>query len=153
MVHHPIVLGAKVLLLLVILIVLVILHGVLPPEHFTTAVYIAAAVFLVGVVGLWVFAGKVLGNPDSRLGRHFILPESPAADAAAAGERDGDLVSQRGVVLSPLHPAGTARIGDRRESVVTDGEFVDPGTEVEVVAQNGARIVVRPVASGGQEEA
>ena len=34
MIHHPIILGSKVVLLLIIVIVLVILHGILPPEQF-----------------------------------------------------------------------------------------------------------------------
>ena len=53
------------------------------------------------------------------------------------------LAGQSGQSLSPLRPAGVALIGGQRVDVVTNGEFIEPETEVEVVAVEGSRVVVR----------
>jgi membrane-bound serine protease (ClpP class) len=54
-----------------------------------------------------------------------------------------------GVALSALRPSGYADIEGTRRNVVTNGEYVDSGTSIVVVSDNGARIVVRP--QGGSE--
>ena len=54
------------------------------------------------------------------------------------------MVGQRGSTLSALRPSGTARFGDQRVSVVTDGEFIAKDTQVEIVSAEGFRVVVRP---------
>ena len=54
MIHHPVVLCSKVVVLLVLAIVLIVLHGVLGPEEFRVAVYVSVGVFAVAVVGIWV---------------------------------------------------------------------------------------------------
>jgi membrane-bound serine protease (ClpP class) len=53
------------------------------------------------------------------------------------------LMSREGVTLTILRPAGTAVFDGKRIDVVTDGEFIDPGNRVAVVAVEGARVVVR----------
>lgn len=55
------------------------------------------------------------------------------------------LVNREGVALTPLRPAGAAEIDGRRVDVVTDGDFIDPGTRVRVAEVVGSRVVVRPV--------
>ena len=53
------------------------------------------------------------------------------------------LAGQSGQSVSPLRPAGVALIDGQRVDVITDGEFIEPETEVEVVAVEGSRVVVR----------
>ncbi len=57
--------------------------------------------------------------------------------------REGDV----GMVESTLRPAGKVRFGNMLVDVVTQGMFVDPGTEVEVCERQGNRVVVRPIQS------
>ena len=47
------------------------------------------------------------------------------------------------MALGPLHPAGQVRVGEATVDVVTEGELIDAGSEVEVVKREGNRIVVR----------
>ena len=47
------------------------------------------------------------------------------------------------ITQTPLRPAGKAEIEDRVYDVVSSGEFIDKGKEVEVVAVNSNRIVVK----------
>ena len=54
-----------------------------------------------------------------------------------------ELAALAGKSLSPLRPAGVTLIDGQRVDVVTNGEFIEPETEVEVVAGEGSRVVVR----------
>jgi membrane-bound ClpP family serine protease len=63
----------------------------------------------------------------------------PGVDAAVA------LLGQVGTATSMLRPAGTAKFGDRYIDVVTEGDFIPPGTPVQVVEVEGTRIVVKRV--------
>ena len=60
-------------------------------------------------------------------------------------------VGDRGVSETVLRPAGIARFGDRRESVVTRGEFIDAGIPVTVVEVEGLRVVVEGLGSNERD--
>jgi membrane-bound serine protease (ClpP class) len=142
---HPVILGGKLALLLVILMVLIVLYGVLTPEQFRVALFVAAGVFVVGVVGLWVLVLRSMRNPKSWLGRLLVLSDSERAGDGytSASSRFREMIGRRGVALSKLRPSGTAQFGRERVSVVTEAEFIEQGTEVEIVSVEGARVVVR----------
>ena len=53
-------------------------------------------------------------------------------------------VGMEGKTLSNLRPSGTAKIGDKRIDVVTDGEYIDKDISIRVQAVDGTRIVVIP---------
>lgn len=152
MIHHPIVIGVKLILIVVILTALAILRGVLTPEQFRVALWAAAGTFIVAVAALWVFAFKILANPKSKLGGLLILPRPTdgEGDPAVSPDRSGPPPGSRGVALSALRPVGTALFGHRRVSVVTEGEFIEQGSHVEIVSARGSRVVVRvaPAPSG-----
>jgi len=154
MMFHPVALVGKLILLLIILVILIVLHGVLDSDQFHVAFLIAAGVFVVGVVALWAFAYKVLSNPKSRLGKQLILTkDEPSEDERTASQnRFHDMVGRRGVALSLLRPSGIAQFGDKRVSVVTEGEFIDKDSPVEIASAEASRIVVRKVPSPGGEE-
>ena len=57
-----------------------------------------------------------------------------------------DLLGKEGVAVTDLRPAGTARIGDERVDVVTEGEYVAQGSPVRVLRSEGYRHVVAMVA-------
>jgi membrane-bound serine protease (ClpP class) len=59
----------------------------------------------------------------------------------------GDLIGLDGVALTDLRPSGTARVGEERLDVVTEGGFIAEGSRVRIVQSDGYRHVVRPVAS------
>ncbi|HUW56209.1 MAG TPA: NfeD family protein [Planctomycetota bacterium] len=145
MIYHPVLLGVKLILLVVFVLVLVALHRVLGPGQFLAAVIIASAVFVVLVVVLWVVTFKLLGRPGSKLGRQVILSaESRAEDGYVASSGEfASMVGERGVALSALRPSGTALFGQKRAAVVTEGDFLPKGSEVEIVSVSGSRVVVR----------
>ena len=67
------------------------------------------------------------------------LPALPGVEAAVS------LLGQVGTATSMLRPAGTAKFGDRYVDVVTEGDFIPPGTSIQVVEVEGTRIVVKRV--------
>jgi membrane-bound serine protease (ClpP class) len=85
--------------------------------------------------------------PQSRLGRRFILDTAITAQAGpTVGALDQDtpaLVGPGGVAATALRPAGKAIFDGKRVDVVTDGVYIDAGTEVIVASVEGARVVVR----------
>ncbi len=92
----------------------------------------------VAILGLWLF-------PRTRLGRSFILDTAAnRAEGFQAPPQDlVNLVGKSGKSITPLRPAGTALINDRRVDVVTLGDFIEAEVEVEVVLVEGSRVVVR----------
>jgi membrane-bound serine protease (ClpP class) len=62
----------------------------------------------------------------------------------SAPNRD-DLIGLDGVAVTDLRPSGTARVGQERIDVVTEGEYVPQGSRVQVVQSDGYRHVVRAV--------
>ena len=63
------------------------------------------------------------------------------ADSAKA------LLGSRGTATTTLRPTGKAQIGDKTLVVETDGEFVERGTPVEVIAVDGNRVLVKKLES------
>jgi membrane-bound serine protease (ClpP class) len=52
-------------------------------------------------------------------------------------------VGEQGVAESVLRPSGKVLFDQRLVDVITEGDFLDPGTSVEVIRREGNRIVVR----------
>lgn len=83
--------------------------------------------------------------PRTRLGRELILagPATPTS-SAAADESLAALLHHTGVTLSPLRPAGFARIDGRRVDVVTRGEMLPADCPIVVLEVAANRVVVGP---------
>ncbi|TVR70203.1 MAG: hypothetical protein EA427_06580 [Spirochaetaceae bacterium] len=96
----------------------------------------------------------------SFLGRRLILNTQlgvgSANNATDSGSAGSNLVGMSGITTTPLHPAGFATIGEKRCSVVTNGEYLPQGKEVVVAGHFGSRIVVRekvtPSSEGGSHD-
>lgn len=105
-----------------------------------TAAFAVAALSLVGFL-LWLHL-----FPRTFLGRRLMLKTPARAEAVPRVS-----IGETGRALTPLRPAGTARIGESRVDVTTLAEFLEEGAEVVVVAVDGMRVVVRR--KDGLEEA
>ena len=82
--------------------------------------------------------------PKTRFGRDVVHSSTlETAKVAETTLESGDI----GITESDLRPAGVARFGELRQSVVTDGEFIDAQTRVVVTEVRGSRVVVEAAAS------
>ena len=59
----------------------------------------------------------------------------------ASGDLSG-LIGAVGLAQSDLRPAGIAMVDNERIDVVSEGGFVEKGTEIKVVAVDGPRVIV-----------
>ena len=145
MIHHPLILGVKLVVLAIIVVILMVLHSILPRDQFIIAAIIGAGVFVVFMFALWIFAFRLLSKPDSKLAKGMILlhQENPQGGHREAVAEMSSLVGQRGIAVTMLRPVGTATFGDKRISVVAVGEYISVGTPVEVVEVRGAKVVVK----------
>jgi membrane-bound serine protease (ClpP class) len=126
---------------------------------FTRAGLILLGSFAIMAVGVWLV---IVYLPRGRLFRGLALqtflaagpglrdepaptpvdpPESAEESSPRAGA--GSLKGARGYAITELHPSGIAEIDKQRVDVVTEGDFVAPGMEIEVISDEGYRRVVR----------
>ena len=149
MIHHPVILIPKLVVLAILVVVLIILRTILTPAEFRVAVVISIGSFVVFLIVFWTIILRKLKNPNSRISKIMVLTNKQSSDEgyqAASNEYDG-LIGTRGRTISTLRPTGVAMFGDKRVSVQTEGGFISVGYEVEVVLVKGSRVFVRPVDS------
>ncbi|MGH9320844.1 MAG: NfeD family protein [Vicinamibacteria bacterium] len=79
--------------------------------------------------------------PKSRMGKDVVLSTSLASARASETKLAPGEV---GVAESDLRPAGIARFGDLRQSVVAAGEWIPSGARVVIAEVSGSRVVVEP---------
>jgi membrane-bound serine protease (ClpP class) len=120
-----------------------------------TATAVVTALGRVAVSILIAMAGSLVLMrflPRLPFGRKLVLQTDMEADDGyvSAPDTDRQWLGRTGLAVSPLRPAGIADMGHARVDVVSDGEFIDAGTPIEVTRVDGNRIVVRR-ASPAQE--
>lgn len=87
--------------------------------------------------------------PRSKLGTGIVLGDDSGGneravsrlDLATAADRSA-LVGKRGKVVRDLRPAGVILLDGQRVEVVSEGEFLESGTEAEVIRIEGRTVVV-----------
>ncbi len=132
----------------VILIFLSIFLSLLGSDPFITFENISMAIIqialaIVGAIFLFFLLAKYL--PKSNLFNKLILSESEKADEGfvSVSEEPG-LLGKEGVAITILRPVGIAEIDGKRIEVVSNGPFIQPGTEIKVIKVEGMRTIVAP---------
>ena len=92
--------------------------------------------------------------PATRAGRRLILETGMPAEQGYSSEPESDhrLLGKTGRASAPLRPAGIADFDGERVDVVSTGELIDAGREIQVVRVDGNRIVVRELNSSSNRE-
>lgn len=148
-----------VVALLVVGTALVLLETVLPGM---VAGLIGFGCLVAGVIVAYVQFGPRTGNwvlfgvaavlitlavlwvrffPNSRLGQMFVTRRT----IGDLGVEQPELINQQGTALTILRPSGAAMINGKRVDVVTEGDLIERGTPLRVIAVEGLRVVVRAV--------
>jgi membrane-bound serine protease (ClpP class) len=110
------------------------------------AVLQVAVTLVLSIVSIALLIRYVTFSPRSPLGRRLMLAGGLSSAAGfESHEESENLVGQTGTALTPLRPAGKARLAGRRFNVETEGDFIAKGSEVRVLHQEPGRIVVRRV--------
>ncbi len=106
------------------------------------------AVVMSGVMAF--FLGRYLPKIPY-VNRMMLLPPADRPDldqdtpSIAGAAEAAALLGHVGVASSMLRPAGMAKFGDSYVDVVTEGDYIEPGTPIQVVEVEGNRIVVKRV--------
>ena len=111
-----------------------------------TAFLTVLAVGLVGAIIMLPILYKVIG----RLGllRRLAIGDNMRAEEGYVSHPPiENMTSKKGVALTVLRPAGTARIEGARYSVVSSGAYIEAGRDIVVVQHTPGRIVVEEMDS------
>jgi membrane-bound serine protease (ClpP class) len=109
---------------------------------FRTVVYALSRVAISGAVALAAALALLRFLPHLPGGRKLVLATAlPAGGSGAAPV--GARVGAHGTGVTSLRPAGIVELDGRRVDVVTEGDYIEAGREVEVVEDAGSRVVVR----------
>jgi len=105
-------------------------------------------VLLSTVSSFAIFALLAFSLPQIKLFNRLTLKEAQTADkgfTVQTAEDEKRLAGRKGKVLTTLRPVGRAEIDGEIVYVETEGEFVEPGEEIEVIEVSGNRVLVRRV--------
>ena len=106
-------------------------------------IWYGVGVFVVMLIlSLGAITKMAKGNVLSRLRNVAVSPGVVGEKGEVTSARKKPAVGDRGVAITQLHPAGTARIGDMRCDVTIEGPIVEAGQEVEVIGVEGNLIKV-----------
>lgn len=141
--------GVSGILLVIVSLLMASQHHNLPTtgrdlRMLATSLIVLASSFTVALIA-GIAMTKYFGTIPV-LGLLALKPPEPATDAekeAAAESRPK--VGDVGVAYSPLRPAGMVRFGDEYVDVITEGGFIEKGTQVKIIKITGNRAVVREV--------
>jgi hypothetical protein len=116
------------------------------PESFEglkTGVVTLAGGLAIGIMGMVALSRYLPQIPYLK----HIVPANPTAEGVAISDPYDGLarVGDIGRCESPLRPAGKARFGSLLVDVVSEGDMVEAGAEIEVVDRRGNRVVVRQI--------
>jgi membrane-bound serine protease (ClpP class) len=90
---------------------------------------------------LQFLSGLILVPAVAKQGTEMEISMTAPPELETIGVNVGDI----GEVVSTLRPTGKARFGDVIVDVVAEAEFLDKGTQVEIIKIHGNRVVVKAV--------
>ena len=87
--------------------------------------------------------------PRTKVGRTMILDAAERSeDGFQVPPRELEkLIGKSGTAITPLRPSGAAMIQGIRVDVVTQGDFIEKDSEVEVVGMRGNLVIVRDLSA------
>lgn len=114
-----------------------------PLPAFTPAVAKVAVALVLLVISAFTL-GRYLPKSE-RFNQLVLVPELSSTTGYTAAATHAELLGQIGRALTPLRPSGMIEVDGKRVDVITAGEFISSGEQVEVVNVRGSRVEVRQV--------
>lgn len=122
--------------------VLLIIGIVLTAKSLLDAFILILLVLL--LLGL-VMTAALQAAAKGKLNKSLVLSHSLDKESGYIGTEDLEyFVGKEGKAITTLRPAGTADFDGVKLDVVSEGEFIQKGTEVLITSVQGRRIVVKP---------
>lgn len=130
----------------IVLIFLSIFLSLIGSGPFITSESISMAIIqlafaIIAAIILIILLAKYL--PKSSVFNKLVLSDSEKAENGYVSvSEEPSLLGKTGVAITILRPVGIAEIDGKRVEVVSDGEFIQPGTEIKVIKVEGMRVLV-----------
>lgn len=106
--------------------------------------FISIVIALVAAIILIVLFVRM--NKSRGIWNKFILRDKLTTEQGfVSADLKDSLLGLEGTTITPLRPAGTVILGDKRIDVVTSGEFIDANRTVTVIKAEGTWVVVKEV--------
>lgn len=124
-------------------LVLIIVSVVMASSTTGVAVVSLAVAFLMSIIALILI---IKYAPKSSYFDRLTLGIKMTSDSGyTSTERREDLVGKKGIVTSYLRPSGTVEVDGERIDAVSEGVYLEAGTNVQVIRMEGRRIVVKKI--------
>lgn len=94
---------------------------------------------------IYILKRKVFNRKLLFLERFILDARNSSEEGFVARESDVNLIGKKLKAYTDLRPSGIAILKNNKIDVVTEGDFIDKGSEIEVVKVEGIRTVVRKV--------
>jgi membrane-bound serine protease (ClpP class) len=98
------------------------------------------------VVVAWALIRRAPGSRHLARRGIFLTSKTSRETGFTTQEQRPELVGIEGVALTDLRPTGVGQFGEEHVDVVSDSGWVTQGTPIKILASEGYRHVVRPVA-------
>ena len=123
-----------------------LLGGIPTSEDFSRAGGVLSATLLLILITGWALLRHL--PKSTRLYRSglFLGTQTDKAIGYESAHTRPELVGRRGVAITDLRPSGVGLFDDERIDIVSESEWIEQGTPVRIVAAEGYRHVVRPMA-------
>ncbi len=109
--------------------------------HMAYSIIIAMFIAVIGMVILMKFFGKKM-----HVFNKLVLRDATTTEEGYVSNMNRiDLLGRIGEAVTPLRPAGVILIDKERIDAVSEGSFINKGSQVEVIKVEGSRIVVREI--------
>ena len=126
------VIGIFGLLILLVAVIMGFMHDV------QVGLSLLLGLLILGPIALWAW---IKYFPESKFGKLLML-DNDAGDWHGFDDDNAAWLHKTGVARTDLRPSGNATIDDQRIDVITEGEMIDKGTPIRVIAVEGNRIIV-----------
>ncbi len=113
----------------------------LVPESDIITAFSTTMIALVGSIGIMFFGGFRLVN--SKAFKRIALMDTQDKSEGYTAKFHEAMIGQTGIVHSVLRPAGKVMIDDTLYDALTRGSYLDKGTEITVISEEGNALVVR----------
>ena len=107
----------------------------------TALLWLSVSVILTSVLAILATAFLPKSAPFQRFALSTVMSTDQGYHSAGTQDFE-NFLGKTGVALTPLRPAGTARIDNKRLDVVTVGDFIAQNTPVKVLEVEGSKISV-----------
>lgn len=124
-------------------VVMVIISIVLISSNFYQAMLILVGTIAIAI--LLIAALYKLGYGKRYIKSMILDTEQKNEEGYVSAKGNEKYLGMRGIVLTPLRSAGTVLVDGKRIDAVSEADYIDKDTEVEVIKIEGSRIIVKRV--------